>query len=94
MSEHVYEIVDTTSEENYWTLGIYLTLVDALGALGNKLPNKIPGDHDDYEDLCHIEIRERKIGWSGVGKQVWERTWVRKYEPNTDEYEWKIQEQK
>lgn len=89
MSTCVYEIVDATSDERYWTLGMFPTLTDALVALDDTDPDDMPGDHDDYESLCRIEVRERQYGWGGTGKTVRVREWTSEYNEVADEYEWR-----
>lgn len=86
----VFEAVDATSDEQYWTLGIWPTLEAALAAFaGCQEPGDFGcDDHDDYDDVCVVEIRERAIGWSGVGKKRATLTWTSKYDEAADEYKW------
>jgi len=86
----VFEAVDATSDEQYWTLGIWMTLEAALAELeGCQEPSDFGCyDHDDYDEVCVVEIRERKIGWSGVGKKLATLTWRRKYDEASDEFRW------
>lgn len=85
-----FEMVDCTDDEQYFPLGHWLTLADAIAALDEcKGPDDLGSDgcHDDY---CKVEIREHKIGWSGHGKKVYERVWSQKYDEAKDEYEWNV----
>lgn len=86
----VFEIVDSTSDEQYWTLGMFPTLDDALAALDGCTPEDMPGDHDEYEGVCRVEVREHKYGWGGTGKCVHAREWTSEYNETADEYEWRI----
>jgi hypothetical protein len=85
---NVYEAVDATSDEQYYTLGVWLDLATARAALDTVTPDDMPGDHDDYEDVCRVEIRERKLGWGGVGVRVRVWEWRREYDEAADEYRW------
>lgn len=88
----VFEAVDATSEESYYTMGIWPTLDAAVAAL-RACGTDAPGEHDD--DGCVVEIRERKIGkldWSETGKMRWKFVWEKKYEASDDSYEWHVTE--
>ena len=89
-TDSVFEIVDSTSDEQYWTLGMFPTLADALAALDGCTPDDMPGDHYDYEGVCRVEVRERKYGWGGTGTCVHAREWTSEYNEAKDEYEWRI----
>lgn len=83
-------MVDATDGEQYFPLGHWPTLVDAMNALDEcKTPADLGSDgcHDDY---CKVEIREHKFGWSGHGDKVHQREWSLKYDEAKDEYEWHI----
>lgn len=86
----VFEAVDATSGEQYWTLGIWPTLEAALEALEScKEPSDFGcDDHDDYDDVCVVEVRERAIGWSGVGKKRATLTWRSSYDEAADLWRW------
>ena len=86
----VFEAVDATSDEQYWSLGIWPTLESAVAAFSQSDdPNDFGcHDHEDYEDKCVIEIRERKIGWGGVGLTVHGITFERDYDEQKDAFAW------
>lgn len=87
----VFEIVDASSDETYWTCGIFLTLEAAVAAIDEcDEPHDLGGDHSDFDDdYAKVEVRERKVGWSGTGKVVYVREWERAYDESTDDYSWK-----
>ena len=81
---HIYEAADVTNDEVYWTLGVWLTLEDALADIDKC---KVPSDASDqeeheYYEHCKIEIRERVIGWpsNDGGKVVAVRQWYLTYD--------------
>lgn len=85
-----FEMVDATDDEQYFPLGVWLTLESAIAALDEcKDPDDLGSDgcHDDY---AKVEIRQRAIGWSGHGKKVYQREWSQKYDEGKDEYEWHV----
>jgi len=85
----VFEAVDATNEEQYWPLGIWMTLQDALTALRVDDPKTIGcNDADDFEEYRLIEIRERKTGWCGAGTVVSKMEWRETYDEASDEFKW------
>jgi hypothetical protein len=90
VTDRVFEVVDATSDEQYWTLGIFPTLPEALAALDGCTPDDLPGDHGEYDDFCQVEIRERKFGWGGTGKAVCSREWAGEHNDAADEYVWRL----
>lgn len=68
----IFELVDSTADE-YYTLGLFYSKEEALATATE-------GDHPptDCEDLARLEIRERKIGftgWGNNGKMIAEIQW-------------------
>lgn len=85
----VFEAADATNEEQYWTLGIWITLQEALTALRVDDPTDVGcHDADEWDEYRLIEIRERKIGWCGSGKVVAKMEWRATYDEASDEYKW------
>lgn len=85
----VFEVVDATDDENYFTLGIFLSLAEAVREVETcDEPDDLGGDHGDHEEYCVVEIRERKIGWGGIGRKAAEYRWESKYDETADEYGW------
>lgn len=85
----VFEVVDSSNEETYWTLGIWPTLQDALSALDVENPEDVGcNEADEYDEHRTIEVRERKIGWGGSGKRVAKVEWKATWHEATDEYKW------
>ena len=86
----VFEVVDATSDEQYWTLGIFLSFDEAKSAVDVPMPSDIGcSDHDDYDDFRKVEIRERAIGWGGSGKTVAKMEWESSsYDEKEDEFKW------
>jgi hypothetical protein len=86
----VFEAVDVTSDETYWTLGIWPTLEAAMAALDTcQEPSDFGCDeHEEYNGVCVVEIRERKIGWSGVGKTCSRTSWHLDYDEDSDTQKW------
>lgn len=88
MIEKFYEVVDATDDEQSFTQGAFLSLEDAIKGIESESDPTNLTDFD-LDGYCKIEIRERKIGWSGRGETVYTREWVSKYNEEKDEYEWK-----
>jgi hypothetical protein len=83
-------MVDATNEENYFTLGLFETLAEAVDAVEKCAEPSDFGSDGQHDDLFIVEIRERRIGWCGNGKAVYFQQWEQKYNEETDDYEWKI----
>lgn len=87
----VFEAVDASSDEQYCTVGIWLTLEAAIAAF-RKLGDNEPGE-DIADGVKIVEIRERKIGeldWAETGKVVAKFVWRKDYREADDSYEWRI----
>lgn len=85
----VFEVVDSSNEEQYYTIGIWPTLAGALAAL-DACGDTPPGEDLD-EDCRSVEVRERRLGvmdWSGLGSIVAKISWVKSAEDDTFN-EWK-----
>lgn len=88
-SGSVFEVVDSSNEETYWTLGIWPTLQEALSALDVENPEDVGcNEADEYDEHRTIEVRERKIGWGGSGKRVAKVEWKATWDEAADEYKW------
>lgn len=61
--EHVYEIVDSSNDEMYFPLGIFLTQSSAIKAIKEYVDKKemISENAEEYEI---IKVYKRKIGFS------------------------------
>jgi hypothetical protein len=87
--DNIYEVVDSTSDENYWTLGIFSTLEEAKREIELcDEPADLGGDREENDECCAVEIRERKFGWGGIGRKVAEYWWTSAYDEAKDEYGW------
>ena len=86
----VYEIIDRSNEEMYFTIGLFATLEAAIAEVEKQGVSIIDELGDDE---ASVEIAEREIGkaeWSGTGKVVWSRRWVRDWDEEDEDLEWKI----
>lgn len=83
----IYELVDATSEEQYFPLGVFFDYAAALKAGETHEPRS-------WEEIVDtgavVEIRARKVGISGGDYAVlWRGEWHYDY----DAHEWKLVEQ-
>ena len=81
--DSIYELVDSSDEERYFTLGLFLTEEAAL----DHLRLDYPPYHDDRPDSVTLEVRRRPVGfhpheWSVVAS----RMWVRNYDDELPEW--------
>jgi len=85
MITKVYELVDATSYEIYYALGLYLSLEEAMVA-AEKSPECWS---NDAEDFAKVDIRERAIGWGDDADVVCSVEWNRLYDEDKEEYVWR-----
>lgn len=79
----VFEVVDATNEELYYTLGVYLNIHEALALLDGKSPPY----SDDNPESVKIEVRERRLGFYPHDYRVLaSRTWVRLYDDSPEQW--------
>jgi len=94
--DHVYEVVDATSDEMYYPMGVFLLLDEAKNALRimskecSECSITEHGGEDGYEK---IEVRQRSVGKlrdndSGVPVFTMERKCA--YDDDEDENIWSI----
>jgi len=88
LNNKIYELVDYSDQEHYFTLGHWTTLQEVLDAIKGKEPEDI-NTPADIEDYFKLEVREHTLGWSGFGKLVYQREWTRIYNEEKDEYHWR-----
>ena len=89
--ETVFEVNDTSNEETYYPMGIFLTLEEAKAEVITLAESD--GNVTDYGcDDGHeqLSIIERKIGWSGSGKTVFTINRENKYSEDLDTDNWVI----
>ena len=82
---HVFEVVDTTDDEHYYALGLF---IDELAAR-EQLDVAEPPCDDNGEDSFTVEVRKRPLGWHPHEYEVIaKRTWVREYPENDGDPTW------
>lgn len=66
----VYEVVDTTDDEMYFTTGVYSKLELALASLDEPEPPQTYHCHDDW-GCAKFDVRQRPLDtWSEGGEAV------------------------
>jgi hypothetical protein len=81
--EHIYEVVDSSDDERYYALGIFLAEQDAMSVLDGETP---PSNDDDPEAVT-VEVRRRTVGFHPHEHTVIaSRTWVRNYEDDKPDW--------
>ena len=81
--EHIFEVVDSTDDERYYALGIFISEADAMSVLDGEEP---PSNDDDPEAVT-IEVRRRTVGFHPHEHTVIaSRTWVRNYEDDKPDW--------
>lgn len=85
----IYQIVDATSDEIYFTLANFNDLDEAKKAILERAkPDCALTDSGDYDDYEKIDIYEYKLGWGTSKKVVYTLERNKKYNEATDQFEW------
>jgi hypothetical protein len=86
----IFELVDTTDEETYYTMGLFETAEEAIRLASRE--GSCPPCNEIGEDYVTMEIRKRRVGkirWSETGQVVATVRWVRKYsDEDEDDGKW------
>ncbi len=85
--DKVYEVCDTTDDEMYFPMGIFLSLPAAIDGIKSACHAGWPlTEHaEGYEK---ITVCEREIGMNGDGKQVYKLERRLEYNEQTDKSKW------
>ncbi len=67
MEQKIYEVIDTSDDDMYFPLGIFLDFDSAKKAIEDFGEDQISDRAEEYEE---IKIMERKVGWDDNGKEV------------------------
>jgi len=93
-SEHIFEIADVSDEECFFTIGVFLSLEDAVAAIEAKEEPWTLCEAAMFDgESASMEIRKKKLGILDPlnnGDVVWSRKWVNQYEEESDENKWVI----
>ena len=90
MKTEIYEVVDSTDDEMYFPLGLFLLEGEALKAV-READRSHPVSEMDVDGREVISIFSRPEGYiSGFGKKVWEFVREEYYDEGDDEYYWKV----
>jgi len=81
MIESVYELVDVSDDEAYYSQGLFLSVQDAIDAVDQHFADRGEPPHEyHYEtgDVISLEIRKRGFGLAEMNvKPEWSRKWRR-----------------
>ncbi len=90
--ECVFEVVDHTDDEIYYTAGIFHTLEEAKQFLNVVDPADL-GSDCEHEDVAVFHVQRRFYGpSSGIGKVVYQRTWQAEWPEDNGDRIWHVQE--
>ena len=83
--ETIFEAVDVTDDEMYFTVGLWPTLDEAITEIEKcKEPDECSEQY--HEEFGKVEIRERAIGFSDQGTKRAEIEWKAKYDEEDEQY--------
>ena len=81
--EHIFEVVDSSDDERYYALGIFLVEDEAMSVLDCDEPPY----NDDDPDSVTVEVRRRTLGFHPHEHTVIaSRTWVRNYDDDKPDW--------
>jgi len=91
---NIFEIVDVSDEEAYFTIGVFLSLEEAVAAVEAKAePWQLCESAMFDGESASMEIRRKPVNVLDPlnnGDVVWSRKWVNKYDDDADESAWII----
>ena len=92
-AQNVFEVVDVSDEEAFYTIGVFLSLQEAIAAIEAKAAPWTLCDNAMYAgDYASMEIRSRRIGLDPLnnGAVVWRRAWGNVYDEDADDNDWRV----
>ena len=84
----IYEIVDNSNEEQYFSLGFWKDEKEAIKAFDDCEEPADFGSPIDYEDFNCFELREHHNGWGSFYNVIKKVEFAQKYDEEKDEYIW------
>lgn len=83
----VFEIVSSSDEENFYSMGMFLSLEDAIDAINKKSPDEWGLNIIDY---ASVNVRSIKIGWHNhTYETVYSKCMERVFDDDKYDYVWK-----
>lgn len=97
----IYEVSDTTDEETYYTLGIYLSAEGAIRAIEDNIARRgcPPCGPWGNGESVELVVRARPVGVlkdGDPGETVWRKAWVAEDPPedaDNDDPIWRVTEE-
>ena len=85
----IYQIVDATSDEMYFTLANFTDFEAAKKSILERAkPDCALTDSNNYDGFERICIYEYALGWCEIKKVVYTLERNKEYNEATDQYEW------
>lgn len=90
--KHVYEVRDTSNDEIYHSLGVFVSLDEVKEQLLNF--DKDTGTTETDDDYEEISVYRRLNGWDDGGKLVFTISRERNYQEETGNFVWETVEKR
>jgi len=91
---NVFEIADVSDEEAYFTIGVFLSLEEAVAAIEAQAEPWTLCDSAMFAgENASMEIRRKKLNVLDPlnnGEVVWSRKWVNLYHEDSDDNVWAV----
>jgi hypothetical protein len=88
--ESIIEVVDHTNDDMYYPIAVFKDLETAKHEIVMQLSEDDSLSEFAVEEYEKIVFRERKIGWSGNGKEVFVIEREEYYDEEKDKYLWRL----
>jgi len=85
---YIYEIVDNSDEEQYFSLGYFIDKKEAVNEFNSCREPADFGSPIMPEEQAEFEVREHKVGWGSYYKVVASVKFISKYNEKEDDYKW------
>jgi hypothetical protein len=90
----MFEIADVSDEECFFTIGVFLSLEEAVAAIeAKKEPWQLCESAMFSGEYAAMEIRKKKLGILDPlnnGDVIWRRQWRNEYDEDEDDNNWRI----
>jgi len=90
----MFEIADVSDEECFFTIGVFLSLEEAVAAIEAKAePWQLCESAMFSGEYAAMEIRKKKLGILDPlnnGDVVWSRKWNNVYDEDKDDDDWRV----
>lgn len=86
----VYELVDVTGDDVYWSLGLFESVELAEECIRYTTEKDGQPPRSEMCDGCRVdlELRRREFGPGDSHKTIWRRSWIEEVDESNEQFVW------